>query len=169
MDQSAMQDAMTVYFNGEKYAGLLLAGVATALLVAAAIMFRARLDLRAFALTLGILALAQIVLGVGLYLRTGPQVSRLVAQLHSDAAGFRAAESARMARVQSNFVVVEYVELAVIILTAVAAVAQKHAPGRSGIALGLLISASMLLAFDVIAERRGAEYLSAISRGEHTS
>jgi hypothetical protein len=46
-----------------------------AVVTAAASMLRARVDLRAFAVTLGVLALAQIVLGLGLYLRTGPQVA----------------------------------------------------------------------------------------------
>jgi hypothetical protein len=35
-----MQDALTVYFDGEKYAGLLLAGIAGSVMIAAAIMFR---------------------------------------------------------------------------------------------------------------------------------
>jgi len=152
------------YFNGEKHAGLLLAGVSVAVLIAATLLFRARLDPRSFAITLGVLALAQMALGVGLYLRTGPQVSRLVEQLHSDATGFHAAEGARMARVQGNFVVVEYVELLIIIVTAITAVTQKTRPDLTGVALGLLVSASLLLAFDLIAERRGAEYLAAIAR-----
>jgi len=38
----------------------------------------------------------------------------------------------------------------------------KHRIGLSGIALGLLINAALLLAFDLVAERRGAVYLAAI-------
>jgi hypothetical protein len=34
--------------------------------------------------TLGVLALAEVGLSVGLYLRTGPQVSDLIAKLRSD-------------------------------------------------------------------------------------
>ncbi len=49
-----------------------------------------------------------------------------------------------MARVQRSFVVVEYVELLIIIVTAVVAVAQKTRPALAGVALGLLISASLL-------------------------
>ena len=160
-----MHGAMTVYFDGEKYAGLLLACVAAAALLAALVIFRARLDLRSFAVTLAALALAQIALGVGLYLRTGPQVDRLVEQLDSDASALRAAEGARMARVQRNFVIVEYVEVALIVICAFVSLTQKHRPVLTGIALGLLINAAFLLAFDVIAERRGAAYLAAIDQG----
>ncbi len=160
-----MQDALTVYFDGERYAGLLLAGVAAVVMITAFIMFRAGAGLRPFAITLGIAALAQIAVGVGLYLRTGPQVGRLVDQLRSDAASFYSAEATRMSRVQRNFVVIEYVELVIIVATAVAAVLLKTRPGAAGVALGLLISAAVLLAFDIVAERRGTAYLAAIAAG----
>lgn len=113
------------------------------------------------------MAVAQVALGLGLYLRAGPQVSRLLGQLSSDAAAFKSAEGARMARVQSNFVVIEYVELLIIVVTAFAAATQKARPGLTGIALGLLISASFLLAFDLVAERRGADYVAAIGSADH--
>jgi hypothetical protein len=161
-----MLDALTVYLDGEKSAGLFLAGIAAAALVAAVILFRTGPNLRSFALTVGILALPEIALGIGLYLRTGPQVSGLVQQLGRDAGAFRSAERVRMTRVQRNFVVIEYVELMSIIATALLAISQKARPGVSGVALGILINAAMLLAFDVIAERRGADYLAAIDRGQ---
>jgi hypothetical protein len=52
-----------------------------------------------------------------------------------------------MARVQRTLVIVEYVEVLIIVVTAVAAVA-------------------VLLAFDLFAERRGAEYRRAIAAGD---
>lgn len=70
-----------------------------------------------------------------------------------------------MSRVQRNFVVIEYVELVIIVATAVAAVLLKTRPGAAGVALGLLISAAVLLAFDIVAERRGTAYLAAIAAG----
>src|SRR5688572_2784575 len=130
-----MQHALTIYFDGEKYAGLLLAAAAAGVLVAAAVIFRARMDLRSFAITLGVLALAEIALGVGLYVRTGPQVTRLVEQLHADAPALRSAEGERMARVQRNFVIVEYVEVTLIVLAALVALTQKGRPVLTGIAL----------------------------------
>jgi hypothetical protein len=163
-----MLDALHAYFDGEKYAGLLLAGISVAVLIAAAIMFRAGPSHRPFAATLGVFALIQIALGVGLYLRTGPQVAALVSQLGADAPAFYSAEAARMDRVQRNFVIIEYVELVIIVAAAIVAIAEKTRPGLSGVALGFLISASVLLAFDVIAERRGAEYVAAIGSGQRS-
>jgi hypothetical protein len=118
--------------------------------------------------TIGIFALAEIALGAGLYLRTGPQVSRLEGQLRLDAPGYYSAEAARMLRVQRNFVIVEYVELALIVTAAIVALFLKSSAGPAGVALGLLIHASVLLAFDVYAEHRGARYLSALADTERS-
>jgi hypothetical protein len=163
-----MSDALNVYFDGEKHAGLLLAVFAVAVLVAAATVFRGGPALRSFAVTLGIVALAEIALGVGLYARTGPQVRRLTEQLDSDPEAFYSAEAPRMSRVQRNFVVIEYIELLIVVGSAITAISSKARPGLTGVALGLLISASVLLAFDLFAERRGAEYLLSIASRGHS-
>lgn len=156
-----MHDVLLTYFNGEKNGGLLLIGIGV-VGVAAAVLFQARWGLRSFAVTLGVFALAEIALGLGLYLRTGPQVASLLRLLDTDVARFFSEEGARMVRVQRNFVVVQYAELAVIAIAAITAVAQKNRLWLSGIALGLLLHAAFLLAFDIVAERRGAAYLAAI-------
>jgi hypothetical protein len=46
--------------------------------------------------------------------------------------------------------------------------ALKTRPGLVGVALGLLINAAILLAFDLFAERGGAEYLIAIADSERS-
>jgi len=157
-----MRDKIATYFTSEKNAGLVLALLGVIGLAAAVLFWPARWELRSFAVTLGVLALVEIGLGVGLYLRTGPHVGALVALLSSEASRFFADEGARMARVQRNFVVVQYVEVAVIVLAAITALALKHRATVAGIALGLLLNAAILLAFDIVAERRGAVYLGAI-------
>jgi hypothetical protein len=157
-----MQHIVMTYFDGEKNAGLLLIAIGAIGIAAAVLFFQPRWGLRSLAITLGLLALAEIALGAGLYLRTDSQVSGLTAQLASDRPRFDSEERARMLRVQRNFVIIEYVELAVIAACAVLAITQKHRPVVTGVALGLLINAAFLLAFDLVAERRGAVYLTAI-------
>lgn len=154
-----MQDALHAYFEGEKAAGLFLAGLGAVGLVATFLLFRHQ---RALALTLGFFAVAGIAIGIGLYLRTDPQVAKLVAQLTSDPARFTTEEGARMAKVQRNFVVIEYVEIALLFVGGIAAIVMKAKPTASGIALGLVVAAGIFLTFDVIAERRGASYVTAI-------
>lgn len=157
-----MAEAMLRYFDGEKHGGVLLVAVGLVGLAAAALFFQPRWNLRSLAWTLAVLAILEIALGAGLCLRTGPQVRALLAQLDEDRSGFFAAEGERMGRVQRTFVVVEWIELAVIVVAAAAAVAAKSRPALAGVALGLLLNASFLLAFDLVAERRGAKYLAAI-------
>lgn len=65
-----------------------------------------------------------------------------------------------LVRVQRNLV--QYIEVAVIVIAAITAFAQKSRFWVAGVALGLLLNAALLLAFDLVAERRGAAYLAAI-------
>jgi hypothetical protein len=41
----------------------------------------------------------------------------------------------------------------------------KERTGATGVALGLLVHASLLLTFDVLAERRGAVYFAVVADG----
>ena len=158
-----MQQAMHLYFDGEKNAGVLIAAVGAAIVVAAVVLFRGGPGLRSFAVTLGVVAVAEIALGVGLYLRTGPQVVRLEQQLQSAPAAFYSDEAVRMTRVQRNFVVIKYAELILIAGAAMALLALNERPALAGVALGILISAPVLLAFDWFAERRGDVYLQTLT------
>jgi hypothetical protein len=157
-----MQEALTRYFEGEKNAGLFLAGIGVALLAAAAVLFPARWELRSLAITLLVFGLLEAAVGVGLYLKTGPQVARLVEQLTGDAAAFYAGERPRMAIVQRNFGYLESTWLVLIVASAAVAFWQKRNVTLSGIALGVLVSVAIILAFDIIAERRGEQYVDAL-------
>jgi hypothetical protein len=157
-----MRDVLVIYFNGEKNAGLLLVAIGLLGATAAAIFLQPRWRLRSFAITLAVLAVIELAIGVGLYARTGLQARRLINQLESRPAQFVADETSRMTRVQRNFVVIEYAEVAVLLASAFFALAQKSRPSPTGIALGLVINAAVLLAFDLTAERRGAVYLAAL-------
>ena len=158
-----MQDAVMAYFDGEKNAGLVLTAIGVAVITAAGLLFHPKWGLRSFAVTLALFALLELAIGVGLYVRTGPQVSALLARMGSDAPAVAAEEEARMARIQRNFVVLQYTWLVVITVVALIAVTQKSRFWVSGIALGVLVNAALFLAFDLVAERRGAAYLAAIA------
>jgi hypothetical protein len=161
-----VQAVLTAYFDGEKNAGLMLAAIGIAVLGAGSVLLPARWELRAFAMTLLVLGVVEIAIGVGLYLKTGPQVERLVSLLATDGAAFTASESPRMQIVQRNFVVLEAFWLVLMTASAAVALWQKRNPTWNGIALGVLINASVFLAFDIIAERRGNRYLAALVEGE---
>lgn len=162
-----MREAILVYFQGEKNGGLLAAAVGLASLAAAAVFFQPRWDLRPFAVVLALVGLLEIGVGLGLWVRTGPQVDRLLEQLATNANQFYTEEGARMLRVQKNFITLERVWLGLLGVSALVAVTQKTRPVPFGVALGLLLHASFFLAFDLVAERRGGEYLVSIEGFGH--
>lgn len=157
-----MNEAIATYFAGEKHGGLVLAGVGLAMLITAVVLFPARLELRSLAITVGVWGLLQLGIGLGLFLKTDGQVAALQTQLATSKEAMTAAELPRMEKVQKNFVVLEVVWVAMIIVGAIVAWRLKENSAVCGVALGILINASVLLAFDIVAERRGATYLAAL-------
>jgi hypothetical protein len=160
-----MQDAILVYFAGEKHAAAAVALAGLAALVAAVVLLHPRWDLRGLAVVTFVFALLELSVGVGLLQRTGPQVDALLTRLADDPAGMLADEGARMARVQAMFVRLEIFWLTLIAGGAAIALTQRGRPILWSAALGFLLHAAFLFVFDAIAERRGAIYLSALTRG----
>lgn len=163
-----MRDVILEYFAGERNAGLLVALIGALALVAAIVLFQPRWELRPLAIALGALGLLELTVGLGLVLRTGPQVEQLLALLGSDPARLHADESTRMTRVQANFTILQYAWVALIALATLAACTQKGRPVVWSASLGVLVHAAFFLAFDQIAERRGAVYLKALTDGSAT-
>lgn len=156
---------MATYFSGEKNGGLILVLVGVCGAGIAAVLSPSRYELRAFSTTLGILALLLLALGLGLYLKTDAQVSAIQSSL---ASGGLAAEVTRMARVQQNFVIIEYVWLVLIVGSALTAVTCKQHAFLGQIALAFVLCLGTLLCFDIIAERRGAEYYAVLRTSQST-
>jgi hypothetical protein len=149
------------YFQGEKHAGVLCAALGLVALALALWVWRAGSPFRTMAFPLGLVALVQLAVGVGLYLRTPPQVAALTARLGGDpdaAQVARSAELARMQRVNRNFKVVEAVEVALIALSLILILALRTRPAVQGVGMGLLLQASAMLVFDLFAERRAHAY-----------
>lgn len=159
-----MKDAILTYFQGEKHGGLAAAAVGFVSLVAAGLLStpRAGAELRPFAVALAVLGLLELAVGIGLFAKTGPQIAELLARLESEPAAFYAAEGARMAKVQKNFVTLEVVWCVVLAGGSIAAVLAKRSPTPSGIAAALVLTAGFFLTFDLVAERRGAIYYAAL-------
>jgi hypothetical protein len=141
-----------------------LAALGVVALVAAATMYPERFGLRALGATLAVFALLELAIGLGLYFKTGPQVEKLNTQLSADPKAFVEAEKPRMEAVQRNFRMLELTWLGLIAVAAPAAFFFKEHTTISGIALGVLMNVTLVLTFDIIAERRGAVYLDAINK-----
>lgn len=158
-----MNETLSTYFTGEKNGGLVLIGMGVAMLIAAIVFFPAKLELRSFAITVAAWSLLELSVGIGLFLKTDAQVGALQTQLTADKAALIATEMPRMEKVQRNFVFIQYVWLAFIVLGAGLGWFFKESNTTlAGVALGFLLNAAMFLPFEISAERRGAVYLAAL-------
>ena len=157
-----MKESLLAYFEGERNGGLVLASVGVCGVVFAGVLSMERWNLRTFAIALAVIALLELGLGVGLYVKTGPQLAGLVDKLASEPASFYASEAARMAKVQRNFVWLEVLWVLLALGAGLLAVFKKTHPTPLGIGMALAMHATVFLAFDLVAERRGALYYAAL-------
>jgi hypothetical protein len=156
---------MRTYFAGEMgeawfWRGFGVAGVAAGIGTLAS----DDVGLKFMSIPLLVFGAVQLALGVGLSLRTPPQVAALSMQLGSDPAAFAAAERTRMARVNRGFVVYRLVEL--LVLTAGAFTAGigwvGDNPRALGLGLGLAVESLVFLGLDFFADRRAHGYERAL-------
>lgn len=154
-------DAMHQYFQGERSGGLLLAALGLAALAFSAWLRTDGGSLRAMLYPLALVGVLQLAIGVGLAAKSGPQVARLEQATRADAPAALARETARMARVQANFLVIEFVESA-LVLGGLAMVMLSRRQAVAAVGLGILLQGSVMLAFDVFADRRGAIYYDSL-------
>jgi len=157
-----MQQALADYFQGEKYAGLALFTLGCGCAIAALSFHLYSRQFRPLSWTLLAWALLEMAIGLGLFLKTDPQVGALVQQLASDSSAFLAAETPRMLGVQRNFIVIEGVWLVLFAGSALMALWRKGDLMVSGVAIGVLVNTAVLLSFDLLAETRGSAYLRAL-------
>lgn len=157
-----MLDALTAYFTGEKHGALALMIIGGAALTAALVLLATKSDYRAMAIPLGLVAILQLAVGVGLYARTDPQVDALVEQHTAEPAALIAAEATRMDRVMKSFEVIKIVELALIAIGVALTYAFAHRPAIHAVGIGLIIQATTMLVFDLTAERRAVPYVDAL-------
>jgi hypothetical protein len=100
------------------------------------------------------------VIGVGVGLRTPAQVAALERGFESAKAETAAAEIKRMDKVNRNFRIIKIVEIALIV-TGLLLVGLLPTPGTwSSVGLGLVLVASVVLAFDTFAHHRAEIYTS---------
>lgn len=162
------------YFETEKSESALFLLAGGAAIVASFFLWRSggawKLDLRPMIWPL--LGIAAIQLGVGgtVYTRTDAQVTDLTAKLERSPADFAAEETARMTTVMKSFRLYRWIEIALIVSGAALAFFFRQRPdwavwaGWPAVGAGLMLQATVMLAFDFYAERRGEIYLEAIRR-----
>jgi hypothetical protein len=148
------------YFHGEKLGGAFLIAVAVVALAASIVVWRAGWWFRAIAFPLGIVAVLQIAIGVVLLARTERQVAALKQGLRETPESARAAEIARMEKVTTSFRWIEIAEVVLIAVGVAMALGMRSRPTVSAVGMGILLQATLLLVFDLIAEARAHVYVA---------
>lgn len=155
--------AMTTYFQGEERLGIALAVVGVALGAGALWVWRTQSGPFAAWLAVPAVVLALGFTGGGVYLavRTQKQVAELTAQLEADRPALVAAESARMAKVNANWILAKSMWTGVIAGALVLLMVVRR-EWAAGLGLALLLAATVLFFVDVFAERRAGPYTVAL-------
>ncbi len=158
----SMQEQMGRYFAAEKaesalfvLAGLVAVGVSVWL-------WRTGSSYRGMAWPLALVALIQLVVGGTVLLRTDGQVAALMAQLASSPAAYQVAEVARMEVVMRNFALYKLIELGLFVAGVALTYVFRQREVLYGMGVGLVLQASLMLVFDLFAEKRGDEYLEQV-------
>lgn len=164
LDQAAFLTTLRHYFAEEVKESWAFVAAAVLALAAGAWLWRTQSAFKHALWPLAAVACIQAAVGGAILLRTPRQVAALEAQLASDPAGLKSAESLRVLRVLDAFRFYKLLEIALIVTAMGLALFMPHHEAARGWALGLLLQASLMLAADLVAEHRAQAYLEAIAR-----
>lgn len=158
-----MRDAMVRYFAAEKHESLLFMVIGVAAIIASVVLFMTASSYRGMSYPLVLIALIQLGVGGSVYFRTDTQVAELSAQMSAEPAAYKAAELARMDKVSKSFEIYKVIEIVLLAAGIVMAYALRRSEVFYGVAVGLIMQASVMLVLDLFAERRADTYVVAVT------
>lgn len=163
--KKAMFQAMREYFHEEKTAAkLAIFGSAIAGGSGVYLMTQSDLGRGAGYALIGVAAIG-LAVGGGVYFRTNSQLRRLEDQLDANPLDYKREEGERMARVNAQFRILKIAEYSILGLGVATTVtgALKQADLTTGVGIGMIIDAGLLLLFDHFAETRAHVYAQRIT------
>lgn len=159
-----MHAAIITYFKAEKRESLLFMAVGFAAITASVFLWRTGSPWRGMAWPLGAIALIQIVAGSTIYFRTDAQVLGLHTQLAADPDGYIETELPRMETVRRSFTLYKGIEIALLVLGVAGYFLFRERQTLFAVSLGLMFQSALMLALDLVAERRADTYMDHIRR-----
>ncbi|MFZ2649606.1 MAG: hypothetical protein WA210_05815 [Burkholderiaceae bacterium] len=115
--------------------------------------------LRGAALPLALIALIQLGVGGGVYVRSPKDIARVQYIVQTEPQRVRSEEIPRMQVVMRNFVLYRWIEIGLIVAALLLCLLAPGGSAWRGAGIGALIQAGLMLALDIFAERRGKLYL----------
>jgi hypothetical protein len=164
MDQASMLAVLRHYFSEELKESWVFVLVGLLAVAVGVWLWKSQSAFKHALWPLAAVAVIQVVAGGTIVLRTPAQTAALEAQLAADPPAFKAAETGRVLRVMDAFRFYKLAEIACILVAIGLALFLPHNDIARGVALGLLLQASLGLAADLVAEHRAQVYLEAIAR-----
>ncbi len=153
-------DAVTKYFNAEKYESVvfILVGLTAIILAGYFLAIIKKPFHTGMAYPLMAIAFIQIVVGSTVYIRSPKDIERVNGMINGNKMEITLLEIPRMNNVMRNFEIYKYIEIALII-TGIFLFTFIENDFIRGIGLGLIVQSVFMLILDFIAAARGEEYL----------
>lgn len=157
-------DFVAKYFQAERAESFVFLGVGLTALALAAwfLLFRQEALLRGAAFPLALVALIEIAVGWTIMTRSPQDIVRVNQMLREAPGRIQTEEIPRMEGVMRNFVILRWVEIALLAAGLLMVILLKDQPFWRGAGMGLAIQALAMLAADYFAEARGHVYLDAL-------
>lgn len=157
-----MQQALVRYFEAEKHESLVFLGVGIAAIGVSVYLLATAHAYRGMSYPLVAVGLIQIAVGGAVFFRTDAQIAALTAQVAREPAAYQAAEQARMKKVSANFRLYKGIEIALLVVAIGLTYLFSRNERLYGAGVGLILQASLMLIFDLFAERRADRYIEQI-------
>ncbi|MCI4429424.1 MAG: hypothetical protein JHC40_09695 [Burkholderiales bacterium] len=149
------------YFGAERLESLLfiMAGIVALGIAAYALLASKNALLRGAAWPLALVALIQLGVGGGVFLRSHKDIARVQSIVQVEAQRVRSEEIPRMEAVVNNFVRYRWIEIGLLVAAILLHAFGPAASAWRGAGIGLFFQAGLMLALDFFAERRAIVYL----------
>lgn len=159
-----MHAALITYFSGEKRESLLFLMVGGAAIAISVYFWMTENPQRAMGYPLVAVALIQLLVGWTIWSRTDRQAKDLHTLLAKNPGAYVGAEVPRMVKVRKSFQIYKWIEILLLTAGAVGMLVWRERPTLHAVALGLALQSSLMLVFDLVAERRADIYFEHIRK-----
>jgi len=153
-------NAVEKYFNAERFYCAIGIGIGV-VAIAFAIYFLTKVKqpfYTGMSYPFILIGLFFLVICTGVFLRSPNDIKRVNSWLEAGSAELQQQEFPRMEKVMRNFKVIMIAEVTLILLSAGLPLFASLSENWKGVCAGVLILATLLLAFDWLADKRGSEY-----------
>jgi hypothetical protein len=162
-----------VYFTEERIESLffIIIGSITLLLSVFFLFIIKYSFFKGMSIPLLMIGLIQLTVGISVYNRSLKDIERVTYFINYKPEKIQTEELPRMEKVMNNFTIYKWIEVILIVASIILLIIFYSSPQTywKGLALGLLIQAGIMLSLDVLAEKRGKNYMEKLQEIHNAS